>query len=53
MDHRAHNKITKLKDSQGREIFSHKDLEYLLVQHFLSIVEDPLEDKSRFINHFT
>ena len=53
MDHRAQNKITKLKDSQGREIFSHKDMESLLVQHFLSIAEEPLEDRHRIINHFT
>jgi len=28
-------------------------MESLLVQHFLSIAEEPLEDRSRFINHFT
>jgi len=53
MDHRAHNKITKLKDSQGREIVSHKDMESVVVQNFLSIAEEPMEDRSRFINHFT
>ena len=53
MDHRAHNRITKLRDSQGRELVSHKDMEVVLVQHFLSISEEPLDDRSRFINHFT
>lgn len=53
MDHKAHNRITKLKDSQGREIVSHKDMESILVQHFLSIAEEHLGDRSRFINHFT
>ena len=53
MDHRAHNIITKLKDSQGIELTSHKDIESVLIQHFLSIAEEPLVDRSRFINNFT
>jgi hypothetical protein len=28
-------------------------MEYVLVQHFLNIVEEPLIDRSRFINKFT
>ncbi len=53
MDHMAHNRITKLKDSQGIELVSHKETEYVLVQHFLSIAEEPLVDKYRLINNFS
>jgi len=53
MDHRAHNRITKLKYSQGIELTSHKEMEYVLIQHFLSIAEESLVERSRFINHFT
>ena len=53
MDHRVHNIITKLNDSHGIKLVSHKDMEYFLVQHFLSIVEEPLVDRSRLINSFT
>jgi len=53
LDHRSHKKISKLKDSQGKELVSHKEMEYVLVQHFLSIAKEPLVDRSRFINKFT
>lgn len=53
MTHRAHNKITKLKDSQGIELGSHKDMESTLVQHFSNIAKEPLEYRSRFIDKFT
>jgi len=53
MAHRAHNKITKIKDSQGIELVSHKDMESSLVQHFFNIAKDPMEDRSRFIDQFT
>ena len=52
MDYREHNRITKLKDSQGIELASHREMESILVQHFLSIAEEPLLDRSRFINYF-
>jgi len=53
MAHRPHNRITKLKDSQGIELVAHKDLESILVQHFSNIAKEPLEDRSRFIDKFT
>eukprot|EP00253_Pinus_taeda_P002181 PITA_02181 len=53
MAHRAHNRITKIKDSQGIELVSHNDMESVLVQHFCNIAKEPLEDRSRFIDHFT
>jgi len=53
MAHRVHNKITKLKDAQGIELVSHNDIESILVQHFLNITEEPLEDRSMFIEKFT
>ena len=53
MANRAHNKIAKLKDSQGIEIVAHKDMESILVQHFSNIEKEPLEDRSRFIDKFT
>ena len=53
MAHRAQNGITKIKDSQGIELFSRNDMESVLVQHFCKIAKEPLEDRSRFIDHFT
>eukprot|EP00253_Pinus_taeda_P033682 PITA_33682 len=53
MAHRAHNRITKIKDSQGIELVSHNDMQSILVQHFCNIAKEPLEDRSRFIDHFT
>jgi len=44
MSHRAHNRITKLKDSQGIKLGSHKDMESTLVEHFSNIAKEPLED---------
>eukprot|EP00253_Pinus_taeda_P033428 PITA_33428 len=52
MAHRAHNKITNIKDSQGIELVSHMDMESSLVQHFSNIAKEPLEDRSRFIDQF-
>eukprot|EP00253_Pinus_taeda_P017284 PITA_17284 len=49
----SHNIISKLKDSKWKEFISHKEMESVLVQHFLSIAEEPLIDRSRFINKFT
>jgi len=53
LDHRSHNEISKLKDSQGEELIPHKEMESVLVQHFLSIAEESLVNKSGFINKFT
>ena len=53
LDHRSHHRISKLKDSQGKELVSHKEMEYVLVQHFLSIAKEPLLDRSLSINNFT
>eukprot|EP00253_Pinus_taeda_P002691 PITA_02691 len=53
MAHRAHNRITKIKDSEGIELVSHKDMESSLVQHFFNIAKEPMADRSRFIDKFT
>jgi len=53
MAHRAHNRITKIKYSQGIELVSHNDMESTLVQHFFNIAKEPMEYRSRFIDHFT
>jgi len=53
MAHRVHNRITKIKDSQGIELVSHSYMESFLLQHFYNIANEPLEDRSRFIDHFT
>eukprot|EP00253_Pinus_taeda_P004094 PITA_04094 len=53
LSHRSHNKILKLRDSQGKEFVTHKKMESVLVQHLLSIAKEPLLDKSKFINKFT
>jgi len=53
LDHRSHNRISKLKDYQGKELVSQIEIESILVQYFHSIAEEPLIDRSRFINKFT
>eukprot|EP00253_Pinus_taeda_P010243 PITA_10243 len=49
----SRDKILKLKYSQGKELVTHKEMESILVQHFLSITNEPLLDRSQFINKFT
>eukprot|EP00253_Pinus_taeda_P033386 PITA_33386 len=53
MDHRSRNKISKLIDTQGKQLSTHKEIESSLVQHFQSMAGDPLIDKSQYINKFT
>lgn len=53
MEHRAHNRITKLIDPQGKELSTEKDMESLLVQHFQNITEEPILDKFLAIKIFT
>eukprot|EP00253_Pinus_taeda_P036049 PITA_36049 len=53
LSHRSHNKILELKGSKGKELATHKEMEYVLVQHFLCIAMEPLLDRSQFINKFT
>eukprot|EP00253_Pinus_taeda_P011389 PITA_11389 len=50
---RSHNRISKLRVVQVKNLVSHKEMECFLVQHFLNITEEPLLDKSRFIKNFT
>jgi len=53
MDHRSHNRISVIKDSQRKQLNTHKEIEAVLVQHFQGIAEEPLLDRSKFINDFT
>ena len=53
VDHRSHNMISKLKDALGKQLSTHKEIESALVQHFQSIAEEPLIDRSQFIKNFT
>jgi len=53
LDHKAHNKISKLRDTKRKELSTHREMECALVQHFQSIAEEPLIDISQFINKFT
>lgn len=53
MDHRSHNRISKIKYSQGNQLNTKKEIEVALVKHFQGIEEEPLLDKSQFIKDFT
>lgn len=53
LSHRSHNKILKLRDSQGKELVTHKEMESTLVQYFLTIATEPILDRSQFIKKFT
>lgn len=52
MDRRSRNRVSKIKDSQGNQLNTHKEIEVALVQHFQGIAEEPLLDRSQFINEF-
>lgn len=52
MYHGSHNRISKLRDSQGKQLSTHKEIESILVQHFQRIVEEPLIDGSKYISNF-
>ena len=55
MARRAHNKILKIRDQDGIERESHKDIETALVNHFQGIVQEPNQDRTmaiqRIIQH--
>lgn len=53
MDHRSHNRISKIKDSLGNQLNTYKEIEVALVQHFQGRAEEPLLDRSHYINEFT
>lgn len=53
MKHRAHNKITKLMDTLGKELKTHKEMESVLLQHFKSIAMETLANRSHSIKNFT
>jgi len=55
MARRAHNKILKIRDQDGIERESHKDIETTLVNHFHGIAQEPNQDRieaiQRIIHH--
>jgi hypothetical protein len=55
MARRAHNKILKIRDQDGIERESHKDIETTLVNHFHGISQEPNQDRTeaiqRIIHH--
>jgi hypothetical protein len=46
IDIRAHKKILKIKDQDGIERESHKEIETTMVNHFQVISHDPNQDKT-------
>jgi len=53
MEHKAHNRITKLIDPQGIDEDTHKETEVVLVQHFQSIAKETMVGRSQFTKSFT
>jgi hypothetical protein len=49
MARRAHNKILKIKDQDGIERESHKEIETTLVNHFHGIAQEPNQDRTEAI----
>jgi hypothetical protein len=49
MARRAHNKILKIKDRDGIERESHKEIETTLVNHFHGITQEPNQDRTKAI----
>jgi hypothetical protein len=50
---RAHNKILKMKDQDGIERESHKEIENTLVSHFHGIAQEPNKDRTEAIQRIT
>jgi hypothetical protein len=53
MARRAHNKILKIRDLNGIERESHKDIETTLVNHFHGIAQEPNQDRMEVIQKVT
>jgi ATP phosphoribosyltransferase len=49
MARRSHNKILKIRDQDGIERESHKDIETTLVNHFHGIAQEPNQDRTEAI----
>jgi hypothetical protein len=49
MARKTHNKILKIKDQDGIERESHKEIETTLVNHFHEIAQEPNQDKTEAI----
>jgi hypothetical protein len=49
MARRAHKKILKIRDQDGIERESHKDIETILVNHFHGIAQEPNQDITKSI----
>jgi hypothetical protein len=49
MARRAHNKILKIRDQNGIEIESHKEIKTTLVNHFHGISQEPNQDRKEAI----
>jgi hypothetical protein len=50
---RTHNKILKIKDQDGIERESHKEIENILVNHFHGIAQEPNQDRTEAIQRIT
>jgi hypothetical protein len=51
MVRRAHRKILKIRDQDGIERESHKDIETTLVNHFHGISQEPNQDRTEAIQN--
>eukprot|EP00253_Pinus_taeda_P003198 PITA_03198 len=46
LNHRHHNRIFSLKDSQGNRVTQQKEMEWLLVEHFKGILIEPNNNRT-------
>eukprot|EP00253_Pinus_taeda_P016024 PITA_16024 len=53
MENRSHNRISTIKDSEGKLLNTHKDIEVVLFYHFQSIAKETILDRAHFIRDFT
>jgi len=53
MAKRAHKKILKIRDRDGIERESHKDIEIALVNHFSGIAQEPNQERTKAIQRIT
>eukprot|EP00253_Pinus_taeda_P009522 PITA_09522 len=50
---RAHNRISSIKDEEGKLLSTHEEIEVVLVQHFRGIAKETISNREPFIKNLT
>ncbi len=50
---RAHNRISSIKDKDGNLLYSHEEIEVVLVRHFSDIAKETISSREQSIKDLT